>query len=391
MMDGSADRPGIAQERAPSGEAGVSLAGLGRISAELLHDLGGMLSVLEGRVALARSEAALGRSVSPELSQIQRDTRELRCMVRDILDELRAAPRSPEMAVQVSPLIEEAVDHWIPTGPRISASLDASLPSRAAIRGPRTFFTRTLGNLLRNAGRHAESRVRITVRALEGDTVLEAVVEDDGPGIDEGLREHIFDPLVAGEGGGLGLGLSFARWAAERLGGSVVLEASTDLGGAAFRLLVPLAETTETDRPTRSGKAAWVGDRPLLSGLRIAVVDDEASVAHMLRRRLEAEGAEALTPPVPMGDEIRPVLSALDEWDPDVLLLDLHLGLTSGLAVHEALTLRFPSLADRVLFLTGDAPPDPPPGPPVVHKLVEWDELVGQILEVAESADRTGG
>jgi CheY-like chemotaxis protein len=383
MRNGPPDASGIADDRTSATGGAGDFAELGRISAELLHDLGSVLSVLEGRVALARSEAALGRSVTSELSHVQRDTRELRHMVTDILDELRGGARSPDMAVAVEPLIEEVVNQWVPTGPRVTTTLEASFPTRAAIPGPRTFFTRTLGNLLRNAGRHARSRIRITVRAVAGETFLETTVEDDGHGIEESLRPKIFQPLVAGRGGGMGLGLSFAHWAADRLGGSVEVRTSVDLGGAAFRLRVPLVDT-DGDRIPRPGRAGYVKSDPLLPGARIAVVDDEPAVVHVLRRRLEAEGAQVLTPPVPAGDDLHATLRRLEEWCPAVILLDLNLGATSGTAVHEILERRLPDLARRVLFLSGDVPSDLPPGPPVVHKLVEWDELVGRILEVRE-------
>lgn len=356
-----------------------SLAEVGRISSELLHDLGGALSVLEGRVALARSEATLGRATSPELRRIQEDTNELRRMVVDILDELRGVARSPEMAVPVRPLVDNVLNRWLAAAPLVSPAVEIHLPDGAAIHGPPTFFSRTLANLLRNAGRHARSDILVRVFGSSEDGILEVAVEDDGDGVDQEIAHRIFRPLVSGEEERTGLGLSFARWAVDRLGGGISVSDSETLGGAAFRLRIPLVEPGTRKRSSRTPAGP-----ELLSGLTVAVVDDEAAIVRVLRRRLETEGAQVFVPALPVPDDLSTFLSTLDEEAPDAILLDLNLGDVSGLALHETMARRRPGLARRVVFLTGGNLPDTEDGPPAVSKLAEWDEVVGRILEVSD-------
>jgi signal transduction histidine kinase len=90
--------------------------------------------------------------------------------------------------------------------------------------------------LLDNAFTHTpdDAAVRATVRAGEdGGMVL--VVEDAGPGLPDGV-----DPVDRGASGGgsTGLGLSIAHRTASESGGSLVVGASRDLGGARFEVVL---------------------------------------------------------------------------------------------------------------------------------------------------------
>ena len=106
--------------------------------------------------------------------------------------------------------------------PAVTTTLNSSLRKDVQVSGPRSFFSRAIGNLLRNAARHARSEIRLSVRLTADGGQVEIRVEDDGDGMSRELADHLFDPFVSGTGLGVGLGLSFARWGIERLGGAHV-------------------------------------------------------------------------------------------------------------------------------------------------------------------------
>ncbi|MDB5959630.1 MAG: two-component sensor histidine kinase, partial [Massilia sp.] len=105
------------------------------------------------------------------------------------------------------------------------------------ITGDRRLLARALDNVLRNAKKYAKSRIIIQARSV-GDQ-LEIVIDDDGPGIPEAEREHVFEPFYRLDRsrdratGGFGLGLAIAQKALALHGGSIQAEASA-LGGARF-------------------------------------------------------------------------------------------------------------------------------------------------------------
>jgi len=80
-------------------------------------------------------------------------------------------------------------------------------------------------------------RVEVRLRREHGDAVLE--VHDNGSGVPEESREKIFEPFYTTKPEGTGLGLLAARMGAEEHGGSIVV-GDSDLGGAAFRVRLPL-------------------------------------------------------------------------------------------------------------------------------------------------------
>jgi signal transduction histidine kinase len=101
---------------------------------------------------------------------------------------------------------------------------------------------RAVKNLLRNAHRHAASRVLL--RGDCGDGEARIVVEDDGSGVPEQERERIFEPFARldsardRESGGVGLGLAIVNQIARWHGGRVWIETSS-LGGACFIIAWP--------------------------------------------------------------------------------------------------------------------------------------------------------
>jgi signal transduction histidine kinase len=98
----------------------------------------------------------------------------------------------------------------------------------------RVRFEQILANLLQNALRHVDAGGIVRVRVFtEGGRAI-VVVEDTGSGIDEAAMPRIFEPGFSKDGG-LGLGLAVARELAERMGGTLAVDAATG-GGARFSL-----------------------------------------------------------------------------------------------------------------------------------------------------------
>ncbi|MDX1689512.1 MAG: HAMP domain-containing sensor histidine kinase [Acidimicrobiia bacterium] len=98
---------------------------------------------------------------------------------------------------------------------------------------------RILRNLIENVLRHAPGS-HAQIRAETRPDVVEIVVSDTGPGIDESVLPRLFERSAppAGTDGGLGLGLAIARGLAEAMEGTID-HAETPGGGATFRVELP--------------------------------------------------------------------------------------------------------------------------------------------------------
>ncbi len=101
---------------------------------------------------------------------------------------------------------------------------------------------RALENLLLNAVIHTPSDSRIWVRVEEREGGALLIVEDDGPGVPDDLKEVIFDAFRRGPGAGgipgSGLGLSLVARFAELHEGRAWVEDRPG-GGASFRVFLP--------------------------------------------------------------------------------------------------------------------------------------------------------
>ena len=118
--------------------------------------------------------------------------------------------------------------------------------------------------------------------ASRGEVVLR--IKDDGPGVPNALRERIFRPYVStkGAGEGHGLGLALAQVFAERSGGSLELDTTTE--GACFAFTFPVCEAPtggglEPCVPRHDG--VEVGGREGLIGAAARFQYEEAVAAYL--------------------------------------------------------------------------------------------------------------
>jgi nitrogen fixation/metabolism regulation signal transduction histidine kinase len=107
-----------------------------------------------------------------------------------------------------------------------------------------------LTNLLENAADAVGGGGRILGVTTQEDGRVAVEVHDSGPGLSEQARSSLFQPTISFKKRGMGLGLSIARKSALLSGGDIVL-VKGELGGAGFRVLLPIATNgieTRSDR-----------------------------------------------------------------------------------------------------------------------------------------------
>lgn len=111
-----------------------------------------------------------------------------------------------------------------------------------------TAFSHALFNIIANAREamllagQTAGLICVELEDLAGRGEVVLRIKDDGPGVPTALRGRIFRPYVStkGAGEGHGLGLALARVLAEKSGGSLELETTTE--GASFAFTFPACE-----------------------------------------------------------------------------------------------------------------------------------------------------
>jgi signal transduction histidine kinase len=107
-----------------------------------------------------------------------------------------------------------------------------------------------LTNLLENAADAAGEGGHILGVTVEQEGRVAIEVHDSGPGLSDQARASLFQPTISFKKRGMGLGLSIARKSALLSGGDIVV-VKGELGGAGFRVLLPVATNGIETRPDR--------------------------------------------------------------------------------------------------------------------------------------------
>ncbi|MBD9357210.1 ATP-binding protein [Methylomonas albis] len=220
------------------------------ISHELRTPLTLIISPLTRRLALDSLSAA----ERGEDELILRNARLLYRQVSDLLDvaKLEAGHMAVDYAyIDLGELTRAVASQFdsLAKEKNISYCLDVPVPIRGEADGEK--IQRVLLNLLANAFKFTPDggNIRVTLRENAGMAVI--MVEDNGPGIPEDMREVVFERFRQVEGGaqrrfgGTGLGLAIVKEFTELHLGSVTLNQAVD-GGALFSVSLPLQAPSGT-------------------------------------------------------------------------------------------------------------------------------------------------
>lgn len=199
--------------------------------------------------------------------------------------------------------------------------------------GPATSLRQAVTALLDNALKYTVTgEVAVDAEIATGAApVLRVAVRDNGPGIGESERERIFQAFERGAGtaavtSGHGLGLWITRQIADRAGGSLCLDPSTE-GGARFVVELPVRPDDAAEHDAMPARDTTdIDDR--LGGRRVLVVDDSAIGRRLIAACLEGFGASYV-----LASSGQQALAALNEGEFDAVLLDIHMPDMSGLDV----------------------------------------------------------
>jgi two-component system, OmpR family, sensor histidine kinase PfeS len=205
------------------------VAGVLGAQRQLLHDMSHELRTPLSRLSVALdgqlSENALRERVARELalmSALVDDTLELAW--HDMVQRVSATE-----PVTLGPMWDLVVENVAFEAGWPVSRFPNRLPEDARVRAHVNDLARTLENLVRNAVRHSPPEGEVSLEGHCEGGMWHLMVADQGPGVAPEALTRIFEPFVRldtarEQGSGFGLGLSIARRAVVRQGGSLWAE-----------------------------------------------------------------------------------------------------------------------------------------------------------------------
>ncbi len=242
----SAARAFQAQQEARE-RAEEATRGRDRVLSIVTHDLRAPLATVHLASSLLGEMDPDHEGFADLVQRIGRATTRMRRLVDDLLDlgQLESgALRVRQRRVPILRVLEETVDELSERAQAACKTLvvrAVSAPIDAL--GDYERLQQLLVNLVVNAIDHTPRGTRIVLGAARDGDRARVWVEDDGPGLDPDVREHLFEPRVRGAHAtvhGAGLGLWIAKGLVEAHGGTLSVE-STPGSGTRFELSLPLA------------------------------------------------------------------------------------------------------------------------------------------------------
>ncbi len=326
-----------------------------RFLAVLAHELRNPLAPIRGAVQLLQ---LLGSDVPDKglaIEVIDRQVDMLSRLVDDLLDVSRISKGKITLRkepLEISAAIQRAIDTALSSIHSRGQTLSVTLPNEPLyVEGDPARIEQVFCNLLNNAAKFMDpgGRIEVSCKHEDGKAVIRFV--DHGRGLRPETIARLFEPFyqadqgLARSEGGLGLGLTLAKQLVDLHGGTIAAE-SDGLGqGSVFTVRLPAIEVPARvgGKPSRPPTAATEA-RPL----RVLIVDDSQDATMTMKLLLEIRGHEAAT--AANGPQ---ALKVFDEFQPQVVLLDIGLPEMDGYEVAKRLRAKEPRDAVKIIATTG--------------------------------------
>ncbi len=214
----------------------MKLASLGRLTANIAHEIRNPLSSISHATELLQEEQNFGDTQLRLLQIIRDNTQRLDRMVQDVL-KLNRRDRAHTEIFSLGEYLRTFIEQFcrIEKIPLTIFSLEVE--DEYLITFDRSHLNQVMWNLCRNALRHCmrqDKSIRLIVNSGEADSVVEFTVVDDGVGVVASIRGQLFEPFVTTVSSGTGLGLYIARETCEA--NNATLEYVETDGGAKFMI-----------------------------------------------------------------------------------------------------------------------------------------------------------
>ncbi len=211
------------------------LSMLGHVSASFAHEIKNPLASIKGAAEILAEEVGEDHPKHEFVEIMRSEISRLNNSVEKVLAYCRGGQKKRPLDYKpiksiidhVLTLMETRIDEKsIQVAARYEKGMDVF-----EVQGPP--MIQVLLNVLINAVDAVEKRGQIRIETKVSESGCLVCVSDDGPGIEDALKDEVFHSFVTYKEDGTGLGLSISKRIVESLSGGIKIEQSS-MGGAAI-------------------------------------------------------------------------------------------------------------------------------------------------------------
>ncbi|MBN2040904.1 MAG: response regulator [Spirochaetes bacterium] len=299
---------------------------LGSLTHGIAHEFNNILSIILGHAQLSMVEK-VPEDVMQSLIEIEKASIRGSSLVENMTS--FATPNLPEAKQQD---IREVIDSAVGMQYRqlklqnIEVEKDYTNEFRAFFDQGQIeqVFTNLLINAMHAIKPKGKGTIHISVK--DADECLQIDFSDTGTGIDEEIREKIFDPFFSTKGAyakdrynitGSGLGLSVTKGIIQQHAGTISV--SSEKGkGTTFTIRFPAARQMEINNTEQMNVSEDI-DLDRIRNLRILLIDDEEEIVRLLTLVFDKAGFKNIL----IEDNGKKAISSFSRFNPDVVFLDM--------------------------------------------------------------------
>jgi signal transduction histidine kinase len=204
------------------------------------------------RLRLESAALKAGPEIGAELEAAEQEVQRLARLLTTLLTLAREGDRPPAReSVSLSDAVEAAAERWTDRARSAGHELTTVCRDGAVARASQEDLAIVLDNLIENALNYSSGGT-VTVECGRDAAEAYLAVLDEGPGLEPGEEERIFERFARGSGGraspGTGLGLALVATLARRWGGSATIANRPEGLGARAEVRLPAAPLQSPNR-----------------------------------------------------------------------------------------------------------------------------------------------
>jgi two-component system OmpR family sensor kinase len=204
--------------------------------ADISHELRTPITVIQGNVegmldGIYPADEARLKSIIEETQILSRLVDDLRTLALAESGALRLKREQTNIAELIRDAISSFESQMSEKEIHLAAVLEDAEDAEVDPQRIREVLTNLLSNALRYTPRGGEIHVRLTEAVPAGERTLTISIKDSGPGIDPSVLPHVFERFYkSSDSGGMGLGLSIAKYLVEAHEGHIWAESEVGKG-----------------------------------------------------------------------------------------------------------------------------------------------------------------